>query len=142
MPFGLMPPCPAPHTAPRAAPAFPRPGRSVWATRRDRGLGHPGALAGRGVLHDREAASAPDPAQARRAVRVRSGQDDAHQPRAVGLGGRLEQDVDRGAACLHRRLGREREAFALHEQVVVGRREVHDPRLDRLVVRRLVHRES
>ena len=73
--------------------------------------------------------------------RPRPGQDDPDRALAVRVGRRLEQDVDRGAAVVDGPLGREGEAARLDEKVIVGRREVDAPRLDRLLVVHVGHLE-
>ena len=62
--------------------------------------------------------------------------------RAVDVGRRLEQHVDRRPREVHRLVDRQRELRpALDQQVVVGRREVDRARLDRLLVLGLAHRQ-
>ena len=75
----------SPRPASRAAPPSPGPARS------------------------RRRRSCLDPREAGGAVGVRAGEHDADHALAVGVGGRLEQHVDRRPRVLHGRVGRERE---------------------------------
>jgi hypothetical protein len=92
------------------------------------------------VLHDRDAAALLDPGEAGRAVVVRARQDDADRGRAVGVGHRLEEDVDRRPRLLDALRERQGEPARLDKQVVVGGSQVNAAALDRQLVLRLQHR--
>jgi len=87
-----------------------------------------------GVLDDRGPSELGHPGEAARAVVVCAREDDADAALAVGLGGRLKQHIDRRARVEHRLVGRQRDQSRLHQQVVVGRREVHGAGLDLVLV--------
>ncbi len=114
-----------------------RPGR-----RGDGGLGHVAHQGCRGRLCDAKAARARDGRQAARAVGVGPRQDHAAQPLAVGLRGRLEEDVDGRPREVQQVVHRQSEgAPALDQGVVAGRRHEDDARHDGLLVLDLAHRQ-
>jgi len=83
-----------------------------------------------------------DLGQAVSSVVVRTGEDDPDHPRAVGVGGGLEEDIDRRPCKPDALVDGERERVALDEQVVVLRRDIDVPRLDRHLVLDIEHRSG
>ena len=97
--------------------------------RRCRAAGIVRALRGGRVLDDRPAAARLDAPTALGAVRTRPGQQNGDERRPVGLGSGLEQNVDRRARRVHRRVsGQGEQAARLDQEMVVRRREIHRAR--------------
>src|SRR5690349_4551896 len=87
------------------------------------------------LLHRSQAAGGRNRAQSRGPVRIRTRQDDTQDPFTIGLRGRLEQYVDRGARVVHPLVLRKGEGAALFDQqVIVGGGEIDLPADDGFLV--------
>jgi hypothetical protein len=95
----------------------------------------------RGLLHDRRAAAQLDRPQPGGAVVQRAGQDHADHARAVDVGRRAEQRIDRRPETVLLRAARDADRAVLDQHVMVVGRHVDAPRLDAVAILRIDRRQ-